>query len=82
MQQECKSIFGWVRLANLYLLTMAKPNTITIDLNKWTTQSDKARNYPSKNGNGCTVEYICKLIRKGKLKSWKIEEIGVHLVER
>lgn len=61
---------------------MKKANIITIDLNQWTTQTDKAANYVSKNGKACSVEYISKLIRLGKLKSWKIEEIGVHLVEK
>lgn len=59
-----------------------KNNTIIIDLDKWTTQTDKAANYLTKNGNSCSVEYICKLIRKGKLKAWKIEELGLHLVEK
>lgn len=57
-------------------------NIITIDLTKWTTQTDKAANWTGKNGKPVSIEYICKLIRTGKLKSWKIEEIGLHLVER
>ena len=56
-------------------------NTVTIDLSKWTTQTDKAANWPGKNGS-VSVEYICKLIKQGKLKSWKIEALGLHLVER
>ena len=56
---------------------------ITIDLNKWTTQTAKAKAYISPNtGKPCSVEYICKLISKGKLKAWKIEELGLHLVEK
>jgi len=57
-------------------------NKIVIDLDKWTTQIDKAKNYPAKSGKGCSVEYICKLVRQGKLKAWKIEELNLHLVER
>ncbi len=55
---------------------------ITIDLSKWSTITEKAANTPGKSGAPVSVEYICKLIRKGKLKSWKIDEIGLHLVER
>lgn len=56
---------------------------IVIDLNKWTTITDKAKTMIGKqSGEPVSVEYICKLIRKGKLKSWKIDEIGLHLVER
>lgn len=62
---------------------MSKNNTIVIDLDKWTTQINKAKTYPTKlNGIGCSVEYICKLVREGKLKSWKIDELNLHLVER
>lgn len=62
---------------------MKKKNTIIIiDLDKWTTQTDKARNYKSKKGKGTSVEYISKLVRLGKLKSWKIEELNLNLVEK
>ena len=61
---------------------MSKSNTITIDLDKWTTQADKAKQYISKNGKSCSPEYISKLIRKGKLQSWKIEQLGLNLVEK
>jgi hypothetical protein len=62
---------------------MAKNNTIVIDLDKWQTQTDFARTYISKvTGRPCTVEYVCKLISKGKLNSWKIEQLGLHLVEK
>lgn len=57
-------------------------NKIIIDLDKWTTQSKKAANYLNKDGHPCSVEYICKLVKKEKLKSWKIEELGLHLVEK
>lgn len=61
---------------------MAKKNIIVIDLDKWTTQSNKAKQYQSQKGKGCSVEYISKLINKGKLKHWKIEELGINLVEK
>jgi hypothetical protein len=58
-------------------------NTITIDLTKWQTITSKANNMIGKqSGQPVSVEYICKLIRKGKLKGWKIEQLGLHLVER
>lgn len=49
---------------------------IVIDLTKWTTQVDKAKE------RGCKPQYISELIRLGKIKSWKIPELGLHLVER
>lgn len=56
---------------------MAKKDTIlTIDLNQWMTQAQKARE------KGCKPQYISELIRLGKLKSWKIEALDLHLVER
>lgn len=62
---------------------MAKTNEIVIDLNKWQTITDKAANTIGKqSGQPVSVEYICKLIRQGKLKGWKIDELGLHLVER
>ena len=62
---------------------MAKDNKIVIDLDKWTTITSKAANTTGKqSGQPVSVEYICKLIRQGKLKGWKIDEIGLHLVER
>jgi hypothetical protein len=62
---------------------MAKGSTITIDLSKWTTITDKAANTIGKqSGQPVSVEYICKLVRLGKLKSLKIDELGLHLVER
>lgn len=59
---------------------MKKPTTIRIDLDKWTTQTLKAKAYNG--GKGCSVEYICKLVKSGKLKSWKIQELGLNLVEK
>lgn len=53
-----------------------KDNIITIDTEKWMTQIDKAK------AKGCKPQYISELIRLGKLKSWKIDELGLHLVER
>ena len=62
---------------------MATRNKIlSIDLSQWTTQTQKAATYPTRNGKGCKVEYICKLVREGKLKSWKIPELGINLVEK
>lgn len=53
-----------------------KDNTIVIDLGKWMTQIEKAKE------KGCKPQYISELIKKGKLKSWPIPELGLHLVER
>ena len=61
---------------------MSKKKVISIDLNIWTTQTDKAANTIGKRGKHVTTEYISKLIRTGKLKSWKITELGLNLVER
>jgi hypothetical protein len=61
---------------------MEQQRIITIDLNKWTTPTDKAANTIGKSGSPVTVEYICKLIRLGKLKSKRIEELNITLVER
>jgi hypothetical protein len=55
---------------------------ITIDLREWTTQVDKAANTIGRSGKPVTVEYISKLIRKGKLRSKYIKELGITLVER
>lgn len=55
---------------------------ITIDTREWTTQVAKAADTIGKSGAPVTVEYISKLIRKGKLKSWHIKELGITLVER
>lgn len=74
-----------VKLINIHIFVfMRKGNKIIIDLDKWTTQVDKASShYNSKTGKtGCSVEYICKLVRNGKLRSLKIHELNLHLVEK
>jgi transcriptional antiterminator Rof (Rho-off) len=61
---------------------MAK-NTIIIDLDKWTTQTNKAANTIGKqSGLPVSVEYISKLIRLNKLKSLPLPQIGIVLVEK
>ena len=57
---------------------------IVIDTDKWITQQEKATNYvkADNGGIGVSVQYINKLINKGKLKSLPIPEIGIVLVER
>lgn len=60
-------------------MSKAKSNTVVIDLDVWTTQSKKAATY---NGKGCSPEYISKLIKKGKIKNWKIDELSINLVEK
>lgn len=58
---------------------MTKKDTsevIVINLSEWMTQADKARE------KGCSKQYISELIRNGKLKSRKIPELGLHLVQR
>ena len=57
-------------------MSKTKNNHITIDLDLWTTQVRKARE------RGVSIQYINKLIRLGKLRSLKIDEIGVVLVEK
>ncbi len=49
---------------------------ITIDLSQWITQIDAA------NKKGCKPQYISELIRLGKVKSWRIEKLGLHLVDK
>jgi len=55
---------------------MSKSNTIQIDLDKWMTQQQKA------NERKCSVQYINKLIRQGKLNSLRLDAINIVLVER
>ena len=56
---------------------------IIIDTDKWTTQQDKANNYIKKDGSkGVSIQYISKLINKGKLKPLRLDDIGLVLVER
>jgi len=71
-----------VRLRNLYYISGMKNRIITIDLNKWSTIKDKAAGMVGKSGNSVSIEYIHKLIRLGKLKSKRIDELGITLVER
>lgn len=63
--------------------TIALMGKIIIDTDKWTTQQDKANNYQkAKGGTGVSIQYISKLINKGKLKSYPIPEINLVLVEK
>jgi len=56
---------------------------IKIDTSKWTTQQDKANTWIKADGsNKVSIQYISKLIKQGKLKSYRIPEIGLVLVER
>lgn len=62
---------------------MSKNKQIVIDLDKWQTITSKANEMIGKqSGKPVSVEYVCKLIRQGKLTGWKIEELGLHLVEK
>lgn len=51
-------------------------NLIIIDTNKWTTQADKAKQ------KGCSIQYVNKLIKQGKLLSLPLPVIGLVLVEK
>jgi hypothetical protein len=63
-----------VKLINLYSFAiMAK---IIIDTDKWTTQADKAKS------KGCSIQYINKLIKQGKIASLPLPVIGLVLVEK
>lgn len=53
-----------------------KGKVITINTGEWMTQIEKAKE------RGCKPQYISELIRKGKLESWLIPELGLHLVKR
>lgn len=55
---------------------------ITIDLNKWTTQQQKAAGWIGKSGKPVSVQYISKLVNSNKIKSFPIPELGIVLVER
>lgn len=56
---------------------------IIIDTDKWTTQQLKAANYTKKDGSkGVSIQYINKLINKGKLTPMRIEALGLVLVEK
>ena len=65
-----------VKLINLYTFVLMANNMIIIDTNKWTTQADKAKQ------KGCSIQYINKLIKQGKLLSLPLPVIGVVLVEK
>lgn len=53
-----------------------KDNYIVIDLNKWTTQQKLATE------RGCSIQYINRLIKQGKIKCLRLDEIGLVLVEK
>lgn len=49
---------------------------IIIDLDKWTTQSAAAK------ARRCSIQYINKLIKTGKLEALRVPEIGIVLVKK
>ena len=49
---------------------------IIIDTSKWITQAEKAKQ------RGCTIQYINKLIKQGKLNALRLPVIGIVLVEK
>lgn len=51
-------------------------NIITIDFGVWTTQAAKAKE------KGCSIQYISKLVKLGKLESFIIPVIGTVLVKK
>ena len=55
---------------------MSKYKTITIDLSKWQTQAEAAK------VKGCSIQYINKLIKLGKLQAERIPELNLVLVQR
>jgi hypothetical protein len=55
---------------------MNKERTIRINLDEWTSQAQLAKE------RGCSIQYISKLIKSGKLESWRIEELRTVLVKR
>lgn len=56
---------------------------IVIDTTQWITQQKKAETFVKADGSiGVSIQYISKLIRQGKLKSKKFDDIGLVLVER
>lgn len=62
---------------------MSKKNTITIDLNVWTTQAKKAENTNTKL---TTISQQVVRSIKGKtpnpVEYWTIEELGITLVKK
>lgn len=63
-------------------MSTAKNKVIVINTAEWTTPTLKAANTIGKSGRPVSVEYICKLMRLGKLRSRKIEQLGITLVEK
>jgi hypothetical protein len=59
-----------------YIRAMSKDREITINLDKWTSQAQYAKERQT------SIQYINKLIRQGKLESWEIKELRVVLVKR
>jgi hypothetical protein len=58
-------------------------NNLIIDLDKWTTQQDKANNYIKQDGSkGVSIQYISKLINKGKIGSLRLDQLGIVLVAK
>jgi hypothetical protein len=56
---------------------------LTIDTDKWTTQQKKAEKFVKTDGKtGTSIQYISRLINKGKLKCLRLDEIGIVLVEK
>lgn len=57
---------------------------VSIDLNKWTTQQLAAMHHiNAKTGKqGCSIQYISKCIKNGKIESYPIPELNLVLVER
>jgi len=49
---------------------------IIIDTDKWITQAEKAKI------KGCSIQYINKLIKQGKINSLPLPVIGLVLVEK
>jgi predicted transcriptional regulator len=53
-----------------------KTKIVTIDLGKWISQVDYAKE------RGTTPQYVSRLIKQGKLNTFRIDSIGLVLVER
>ena len=51
-------------------------NVITIDLDKWTTQAQRAK------AKGCSIQYINRLSKQGKIASLNIPQLNIVLVEK
>lgn len=70
-----------VKLIKLFSI-FAHMSIITIDTDKWITQQEKANNWIGKSGKPVSIQYISRLVNKGKLKSLRLDKIGIVLVER